>query len=351
MQQSQYQICVLGSANSDHFLEVEDFPKEGETIASKKSYLKNGGKGANQAVASALLKSKIIFAGQIGKDELGQLLVKEMTLAGVDLTALRKVDEQTGQAIILLNKKGENLIIIVAGANGYYETLDVLPQEYQQAIEASDLLQLQMEVPQSINILAAKYMSQNDKITVLDCGGKAEKLKSDFLENLTIVSPNETELERILGEDLNMNADSNVEEFLSKTIHDKVFTRYPDLIVLLKLGSNGSMLVTKEYSVRCQTVTQLNPNILEEYKIVDTVGAGDCFTSAFTVSFYNSLIEYGPARISTLRKIDVETQKKLFYKAMHFGSASAFLCITKHGAMPSMPKFETVDNFIKKYFP
>lgn len=36
---------------------------------------------------------------------------------------------------------------------------------------------------------------------------------------------------------------------------------------------------------------------------------------------------------------------------MHFGSASAFLCITKHGAMPSMPKFETVDNFIKKYFP
>lgn len=37
----------------------------------KKSYLKNGGKGANQAVASALLNSKIIFAGQIGKDELG----------------------------------------------------------------------------------------------------------------------------------------------------------------------------------------------------------------------------------------------------------------------------------------
>lgn len=73
------------------------------------------------------------------------------------------------------------------------------------------------------------------------------------MDNLTIVSPNETELERILGEELNMTADSNVEEyiiiiyyrFLTNVIHEKVFTKYPNLIILLKLGSNGSMLVTK----------------------------------------------------------------------------------------------------------
>lgn len=77
-------------------------------------------------------------------------------------------------------------------------------------------------------------------------------MQHDFLDNLTIVSPNETELERILGEELNMAADSNAEEylifiyrFLVNVIHEKVFTRYPNLIVLLKLGSNGSMLVTK----------------------------------------------------------------------------------------------------------
>lgn len=99
-------------------------------------------------------------------------------------------------------------------------------------------------------------MTENDKITVLDCGGKAERLQHHFLENLTIVSPNETELERILGEELNMDADSNVEEFLTKVIHEKVFSKYPYLTVLLKLGSKGSMLVTKDFNVRCYTVTQ-----------------------------------------------------------------------------------------------
>lgn len=62
-------------------------------MITQKSYVKNGGKGANQAVASALLNSKTIFAGQIGNDELGVKLVGEMTHAGVDLGALRKVDE------------------------------------------------------------------------------------------------------------------------------------------------------------------------------------------------------------------------------------------------------------------
>lgn len=69
-QNPSFEICVLGSANSDHFLEIDDFPKEGETIGAKviewfikNSYIKNGGKGANQAVASALLGSKTIFAG------------------------------------------------------------------------------------------------------------------------------------------------------------------------------------------------------------------------------------------------------------------------------------------------
>lgn len=47
-------------------------------------------------------------------------------------------------------------------------------------------------------------------------------------------------------------------------------------------------------------ILKIDPSILEDYKIVDTVGAGDCFTSAFTVSFYRSLIEFGPAKISSM---------------------------------------------------
>ena len=73
---------------------------------------------------------------------------------------------------------------------------------------------------------------------------------------------------------------------MERIVHEKVFIKYTDIIVLLKLGSKGSMLVTKEFSLKCPTVTMMNKSILDEYKIVDTVGAGDCFTSAFCTEFY-----------------------------------------------------------------
>jgi sugar/nucleoside kinase (ribokinase family) len=52
---------------------------------------------------------------------------------------------------------------------------------------------------------------------------------------------------------------------------------------LLKLGSKGSAIITSDVLVRGDVVTGLNPVILQDYSIIDTVGAGDCFTGAFAV--------------------------------------------------------------------
>ena len=79
-------------------------------------------------------------------------------------------------------------------------------------------------------------------------------------------------------------------------------------------------MITKDYSVRSYTVTHnsinkiiyLEPNILNDYKIVDTVGAGDCFTSAFCSQFYRQLSEVGEVRESTLRGLTNERQKEIF---------------------------------------
>ncbi len=62
---AKFQICVVGSASFDLFLIVDHFPAEGETLQSQDSFIKNGGKGANQAVASAKLGGKTAFAGQV----------------------------------------------------------------------------------------------------------------------------------------------------------------------------------------------------------------------------------------------------------------------------------------------
>lgn len=67
-------------------------------------FIVNGGKGANQAVAAARLQAKACFAGQMGKDDNAQLLIKEMKESGLNLDRLVELEGvQTGQATILLD--------------------------------------------------------------------------------------------------------------------------------------------------------------------------------------------------------------------------------------------------------
>jgi ribokinase len=107
--------------------------------------------------------------------------------------------------------------------------------------------------------------------------------------------------------------------------------------VLLKLGSKGSAIITKDIFVKGEVVTQINHNILNDYKIIDTVGAGDCFTGAFAVKH------------SELDWSNAETASANYRSAMEFGNSAAFLCITQRGAMPSMPLREQVNEFMIKY--
>lgn len=57
------------------------------------------------------------------------------------------------------------------------------------------------------------------------------------------------------------------------------------MTIVLKLGSKGSAVLSKDQFIMVKSVTELKPEILKEHKIVDTTGAGDCFTSAFCVRY------------------------------------------------------------------
>ena len=88
-----------------------------------------------------------------------------------------------------------------------------------------------------------------------------------------------------------------------------------------------------------KAVSKVNPKVLQDYKIVDTVGAGDCFTGAYAV------------RHSELDWSDKSKITANYEEAMNFGNTSAFLCITKYGAMPSMPFRNEVEHFRETYYP
>jgi ribokinase len=109
-------VVVLGSANADLVLGVAELPP-GETVLARGRARACGSKGANQALAAARAGARTSFLGAIGDDADGAMLRAELCEAGVDLSALRTVDAPTGVAVVLVDARGENSVVVVPGAN------------------------------------------------------------------------------------------------------------------------------------------------------------------------------------------------------------------------------------------
>jgi ribokinase len=152
----------------------------------------------------------------------------------------------------------------------------------------------------------------------LDAGGEDTPLEKDIFPFLYVLSPNETELGRITG----MKTDSDAEVELAA----QALRSWGVKNVLVKLGERGSAMFAEDGSVIRQNAIHVPAE-----KIVDTTGAGDCFTAAFAVSMIRSRTH--SAQI-----------KNIFKEAMRFASTAATLCIQEKGAIPSMPRFEAVQN-------
>lgn len=107
-------ITVVGSANIDLVARCERLPRPGETVTDAEFERVPGGKGANQAVAAARLGAAVRFVGRIGRDE---LVLRSLEREGVDLSGVARDDGESGVALILVARDGENVIVVAPGAN------------------------------------------------------------------------------------------------------------------------------------------------------------------------------------------------------------------------------------------
>lgn len=161
-----------------------------------------------------------------------------------------------------------------------------LDESWKKAIVEADILLLQREVPQEMNVLAAKYARTNNCKVLLDMGGADTPLDRELMENVDIVSPNETELNRILG-DADGNLDDKVNQFMKNN---------PGMDLLFKRGSDGATYYTNKNTDYMDTEMAKDGELYDsvgrpaysfsDYKdveLVDTTGAGDCFTAAYAV--------------------------------------------------------------------
>ena len=134
-------IYNLGSINADYFYFVPHLPGAGETLAATGFLRGLGGKGANQSVAAAQAGAKVAHIGAVGSD--GGWAVEQLGAFGADTTPIAVVDAPTAHAVINVDPKGENAIVIYPGAN-YLQALCRLETALSGA-KPGDILLLQNE--------------------------------------------------------------------------------------------------------------------------------------------------------------------------------------------------------------
>ncbi|WP_293069405.1 ribokinase [Okeania sp. SIO2B3] len=182
---------MFGSINIDLITTTPRLPTPGETINGNNFLTAGGGKGANQAVAAARLGIPTKIVGRVGNDSFGQQLLTSLQTANVDTTGV-VVDENihTGVAVIAVDARGENSIIVVPGANHSINNTDV--ERLRNLLSDATALLLQLEIPLEFAMSAAKVVQKMGVKVILDPAPMPVNFPNDFYGLIDIITPNES---------------------------------------------------------------------------------------------------------------------------------------------------------------
>jgi ribokinase len=297
------QVVVVGSTNFDMVVKSERLPKEGESLLVSNLRFFPGGKGANQAVAVARMGARTSLVGAVGADIIGDFLLQGLAAEGIDTAYVRRdPGRATGSAFIMLFPNGNNCIAVDPAANFNLTPADI--ERAKDVIERADALSTVLEIPLEAVEAALRLARKAGKLTVLDAG-PPRYCPLEILTLADIVSPNETELAELTGEEVRgrVSAREAAEKLLSWGVKT----------VVLKLGSDGSMLVTAKKSKHFPAC---------KVDAIDPTAAGDAFTGALTVELASGN--------------DLE-------HAIRFANYAGALAASRLGAQPSLPTRSEVE--------
>ncbi|KIA84358.1 sugar kinase [Kaistella solincola] len=210
----QPKIIVIGSSSIDLVLNTEHPPQPNETVMAEKSESFFGGKGANQAVATARLGASVYFIGAVGMDPFGQQIMRNLVDEGVNVGYVVETEEASTGTAYVIAAKGVNSIVVVPGANYCLQPQNV--SEAEKLFSTADLVLLQLEIPMETVEFAAKLAASNGKKIGL-YASPAKKLSEEVIDSATFIVAKSNELSIIFG-------DQPREEILRK-YPNKLFVR------------------------------------------------------------------------------------------------------------------------------
>ncbi len=295
-------IVVVGSFNADLVAYLERMPRPGETVHGDRFATFAGGKGSNQAVAAARLGADVTFIGRVGNDVFANLAYEIWDAEGVNRDYVSADDESaTGVAPILVDSSGENMIVVVLGANSRLTAADI--DAARERIAAADVLVTQLEVNLDMVGYALETAKQLGVATILN-PAPAAAIPQSTIDLADYLTPNETELETLSGSAGDYAAAART-----------LLTR-ADQKAVVTLGAQGAQIVSGEENAIIPTYA---------VDVVDTTGAGDAFNAGLAVAL---------------------AEGKPLPEAVRFANAAAALSVTKSGAAPSTPYRATVDELL-----
>lgn len=288
---------MIGSSNTDMVVKTSNFPKPGETVLGGEFLMNPGGKGANQAVAAARLGANVSFVGRVGNDLFGKEAVAHLQEEGIDVTHIEyDAKLSSGIALITVDQKAENTIVVASGANNAlhvddYSKLDAL-------IDADAIVLMQLEIPLETVRQMAQYAKSRGALVVLNPAPAAE-LAADILQFVDIITPNEHEISTLTQTEV---TDAETAGKAASLLAAK-----GPAIVLVTMGSKGVLLFQEN-----------NQHAFAAEKIVavDTTAAGDVFNGAF-VAFLSKGYS--------------------LHQAIALANHAAGISVTRNGAQSSAP--------------
>ncbi len=295
-------VCVVGALNLDLVAHVAELPRRGQTVMAAGLTRHAGGKGLNQAVAAARAGAPTRMLGRVGRDEAGDWLLGVLGGAGVDGGVIaRDAHAPTGQALITVDGHGENCIVVAAGAN-----LSLTAEDADAAhVSGCSVLLSQLET--AVEPVAALFARPLPGCLKMLNAAPALPQGAALFGHCDLLILNETELAAYAG------LDSAPVALDALAVAARSLLRRGDQRAVVTLGERGALATGRDGDIYAAA---------RRARVVDTVGAGDCFCGVLAAGLCEGL--------------DLRS-------ALPRSVAAASLAVERRGAAEAMPSRPEID--------
>jgi ribokinase len=306
-------IIIFGSINMDLVARVQRIARPGETVLSRRADSFFGGKGANQAVAAARAgRVPVAMVAAVGDDPFGKACLDNLKENGVDIAAIRVIEEPTGCAFITVDETGENAITVASGANMAVRAAD-LPDSL---LAQASVLVLQMEVPIPENLAVAARARQAGVKVIWNFAPvplvSNRAAMTELLSATDVLVVNEHEalsIAEIIGE-------AAGDDYLQA---GAALARCFGPACIVTAGSRGAFAIGPDGTQTHAAARPITP--------VDTTGAGDTFVGVLATGLADGM-EIGAAMAKAC-------------------AAASLACLTP-GAQAGMPRRDALEQYLSQ---